>query len=156
MKHSNPDETVVGSQSVMDKKKIEKIFSNIDLENPPAICPIRDVLAKALDKWSILIIVMLGYYDVLRFGDLKKKIKGISPKMLSISLKHLEQDGFLIRTVYPEVPLRVEYKLTDQGKSFCNKILDLAEWINEYFPEIVKRRYKIDEIMKSEAHLNVY
>ncbi|MCC5925899.1 MAG: helix-turn-helix transcriptional regulator [Bacteroidetes bacterium] len=147
MKQSNRDETVVGGHAVTDKKKMEKIFARIDLENPPPICPIRDVLAKALDKWSMLIILMLGYNDTLRFGDLKKKIKGISPKMLSISLKHLEQDGFLVRTVFPEVPLRVEYHLTDQGKSFCNKILDLSEWINDHFPEIVKRRYKVDEIM---------
>jgi DNA-binding HxlR family transcriptional regulator len=124
---------------------MEKIFSNIDLENPPSICPIRDVLANVLDKWSILIILMLGYYEILRFADLKKKIKGISPKMLSMSLKHLEKDGFIIRTAFAEVPLRVEYTLTEQGKSFCNKILELSEWIGLYFPAIVKRRFKTDE-----------
>lgn len=148
MKQSNLNKSVVDNQEVIDKKKMEKIFSNIDLENPPAICPIRDVLANVLDKWSILIILILGYYEVLRFSDLKKRVKGISPKMLSASLKHLEEDGFLIRTMYAEVPIRVEYNLTEQGKSFCNKILELSEWINLYFPSIVKRRYKINEIMK--------
>lgn len=148
MKQSNSNETTVDNQSVVDKKKMVKIFSNIDLENPPSICPIRDVLANVLDKWSILIILMLGYYEILRFADLKKKIKGISPKMLSMSLKHLEKDGFIIRTVFAEVPLRVEYKLTEQGKSFCNKILELSEWIGLYFPAIVKRRFKTDEGIK--------
>jgi DNA-binding HxlR family transcriptional regulator len=89
MKQSNLNENNFDNQSVVGRKKMEKIFSNIDLENLPSICPIRDVLANVLDKWSILIILMLGYYEILRFADLKKKIKGISPKMLSISLKHL-------------------------------------------------------------------
>jgi DNA-binding HxlR family transcriptional regulator len=148
MKQSKVNETIVDNQLVIDKKKMENIFSNIDLENPPTICPIRDVLAKVLDKWSILIILMLGYYDVLRFADLKKKVNGISPKMLSISLKHLEQDGFIIRTAFAEVPMRVEYHLTEQGISFCHKILDLSAWINHYFPTIVKRRYNVDKVMK--------
>lgn len=142
MKQSNSNETNVDNQSVVDKKKMEVIFSNIDLENPPSICPIRDVLANVLDKWSILIILMLGYYGILRFADLKKKIKGISPKMLSISLKHLERDGFIMRTAFAEVPIRVEYTLTEQGKSFCNKILELSEWISFYFPTIINSRLK--------------
>ncbi len=148
MKQNNSNETNADNQSVVDKKKMEKIFSNIDLENPPSICPIRDVLANVLDKWSILIILMLGYYEILRFADLKKKIKGISPKMLSMSLKHLEKDGFIIRTAFAEVPLRVEYKLTEQGKSFCNKILELSEWVGFYFPTILNRRLKTDEGIK--------
>jgi DNA-binding HxlR family transcriptional regulator len=148
MKQSNSNETNADNQSVVDKKKMEKIFSNIDLENPPSICPIRDVLANVLDKWSILIILMLGYYEILRFADLKKKIKGISPKMLSMSLKHLEKDGFIIRTAFAEVPLRVEYTLTEQGKSFCNKILELSEWVGFYFPTILNRRLKTDEGIK--------
>ena len=148
MKQSNSNETNADNQSVVDKKKMEKIFSNIDLENPPSICPIRDVLANVLDKWSILIILMLGYYEILRFADLKKKIKGISPKMLSMSLKHLEKDGFIIRTAFAEVPLRVEYTLTEQGKSFCNKILELSEWVGFYFPAILNRRLKTDEGIK--------
>jgi DNA-binding HxlR family transcriptional regulator len=68
--------------------------------------------------------------------------------MLSMSLKHLEKDGFIIRTAFAEVPLRVEYTLTEQGKSFCNKILELSEWIGVYFPAIVKRRFKTDEEIK--------
>lgn len=68
--------------------------------------------------------------------------------MLSISLKHLEKDGFIIRTAFAEVPLRVEYKLTSQGKSFCNKIIDLSEWISIYFPTIVDGRNKIDSGIK--------
>lgn len=148
MKQSNSNETTVDNQSVVDKKKMKKIFSNIDLENPPSICPIRDVLANVLDKWSILIILMLGYYEILRFADLKKKIKGISPKMLSMSLKHLEKDGFIIRAAFAEVPLRVEYTLTEQGKSFCNKILELSEWVGFYFPAILNRRLKTDEGIK--------
>ena len=63
MKQSNLNETVVDNQLVIDKKKMENIFSDFDLENPPTVCPIRDVLDNVLDKWSILIILMLGYYE---------------------------------------------------------------------------------------------
>jgi DNA-binding HxlR family transcriptional regulator len=65
-----------------------------------------------------------------------------------MSLKHLEKDGFIIRTAFAEVPLRVEYTLTEQGKSFCNKILELSEWVGFYFPTILNRRLKTDEGIK--------
>lgn len=148
MKSSNQKETLVDNQLVVDKEKMEKIFAAIDIENPPAICPIRDVLSQALDKWSILIILMLGYYDILRFAELKRKVNGVSPKMLSKSLRNLEQDGFLVRTVFSQVPIRVEYKLSAQGKSFLERILDLSEWINVHMPSIVKKRYGIEKVMK--------
>lgn len=152
MKSSNQKETIIDDQLVVDKEKMKKIFSAIDIENPPAICPIRDVLSHALDKWSILIILMLGYYDILRFAELKRKVSGVSPKMLSKSLRSLEQDGFLERTVFPQVPIRVEYKLTQQGKSFLERILDLSEWINVYMSSIVKKRYGIERVMKQLSH----
>jgi len=148
MKSSNPKETIVDNQLIVDKEKMKKIFASIDIENPPPICPIRDVLSQVLDKWSILIMLMLGFYDILRFAELKKKVKGVSPKMLSKSLKSLEQDGYLDRTVFPQVPIRVEYKLTEQGKSFLERILDMSEWINVYMPDIVKKRYGIEKVMK--------
>lgn len=80
MKQSNLNETVVDNQLVIDKKKMENIFSDFYLENPLTVCPIRDVLANVLDKWSILIILMLGYYEILRFADLKKKSKAFLQK----------------------------------------------------------------------------
>ncbi|WP_238718871.1 winged helix-turn-helix transcriptional regulator [Pelagihabitans pacificus] len=105
-------------------------------------CPIRDVMALASDKWSILIILYLGYYPVLRFNQLKKKVYGISNKVLSERLKVLESDGYLSRTLYPEVPIRVEYELTDFGHSYLQKILDLSEWVTTYSDQIMANRKK--------------
>ena len=105
-------------------------------------CPIRDVMALASDKWSILIILYLGYYPVLRFNRLKKKVYGISNKVLSERLKVLESDGYLSRTLYPEVPIRVEYELTDFGHSYLQKILDLSEWVTTYSDQIMANRKK--------------
>jgi len=120
-------ETITENQKVRVAKKLKKMFGHVDYRTEE-YCPIRDVMALASDKWSILIILYLGYYPVLRFNKLKKKVYGISNKVLSERLKHLEGDGYLERTMYPEVPIRVEYKLTDFGHSYLQKLIELTEW----------------------------
>ena len=116
------------------------MFGGIDPKNPPKYCPIRDVMALASDKWSILIILYLGYYPILRFNQIKKKVYGISSKVLSERLKILEADGYLSRTLYPEVPIRVEYALTDFGRSYLNKLLELTEWVQKYSDKVISNR----------------
>ena len=112
-------------------------------------CPIRDVMALASDKWSILIILYLGYYPVMRFNHIKKRVYGISNKVLSERLKHLETDGYLKRTMYPEVPIRVEYELTDFGHSYLKKLIDLTEWVTDYSDLIIEsRKAKSQGILK--------
>ncbi len=96
-------ETITEDQRVRVAKKLKKMFGHMD-RRQMEYCPIRDVMALASDKWSILIILYLGYYPVLRFNQLKKKAYGISNKVLSERLKVLEADGYLLRTMYPEVP----------------------------------------------------
>ena len=81
-----------------------------DALNPD--CPIRNVLARIGDKWSLLVIVTLSGARTMRFGALQRAIPDISQKMLSVTLRTLEEDGYLTRQVYPEVPPRVEYSLT--------------------------------------------
>jgi len=120
-------ETITENQKVRVAKKLKKMFGHVDYRTEE-YCPIRDVMALASDKWSILLILYLGYYPVLRFNKLKKKVYGISNKVLSERLKHLEGDGYLERTMYPEVPIRVEYKLTDFGHSYLQKLIELTEW----------------------------
>ena len=95
-----------------------------DALNPD--CPIRNVLARNGDKWSLLVIVTLSGARTMRFGALQRAIPDISQKMLSVTLRTLEEDGYLTRQVYPEVPPRVEYSLTALGKSL-KPILD-AMW----------------------------
>ena len=86
-----------------------------DALNPD--CPIRNVLARIGDKWSLLVIVTLSGARTMRFGALQRAIPDISQKMLSVTLRTLEEDGYLTRQVYPEVPPRVEYSLTSRARS---------------------------------------
>ncbi|WP_422081543.1 winged helix-turn-helix transcriptional regulator [Ulvibacterium sp.] len=132
-------ETITENEKVMVAKKIKKMFGHID-QRTAKYCPIRDVMALASDKWSILIVLYLGYYPILRFNELKKKVYGISNKVLSEKLKFLETDGYLSRTLYPEVPIRVEYELTDFGHSYLRKLLDLTEWVTQYSDTILENR----------------
>lgn len=133
-------ETITENQKITTAKKIKKMFGHINPKDPPEYCPIRDVMALASDKWSILIILYLGYFPVLRFNQLKKKVYGISSKVLSERLKALEADGYLSRTLYPEVPIRVEYALTDFGYSYLQKLLELTEWVQKYSDRVISNR----------------
>jgi DNA-binding HxlR family transcriptional regulator len=132
--------TVTEDQKVKAAEKIKKMFGHVNPKHPPEVCPIRDVMALASDKWSILIILHLGYFPVLRFNELKTKAYGISSKVLSERLKLLEADGYVRRALYAEVPVRVEYGLTDMGHSYLQKLLELAEWANAHSSEVVSNR----------------
>jgi len=132
-------ETITENQKVRAAKKLEKMFGHID-RRQMEYCPIRDVMALASDKWSILIILYLGYFPILRFNQLQKKVYGISNKVLSERLKSLESDGYLSRKVYAEVPMRVEYQLTNFGHSYLLKLIDLTEWITTYSETVIKKR----------------
>jgi len=132
-------ETITDNQKIKVAKKIKKMFGHID-RTTIEYCPIRDVMALASDKWSILIILYLGYYPILRFNQLKKKVYGISNKVLSERLKQLEGDGYLKRTMFPEVPIRVEYELTDFGHSYLQKLIDLTEWAELHKDTVINNR----------------
>ena len=134
--------TVTENQKVRTVKKLEKMFGHIDFKNPPELCPVRDVMSVASDQWSTLILLWLGYFPVLRFNKLKKYVYGISNKVLSQRLKVLEADGYIKRKAYPEVPIRVEYSLTDFGQSYVEKLLDLAEWMHDNSPKVLANREK--------------
>ncbi len=139
-------ETVVENQKVRTIKKLEKMFGHIDYRNPPELCPVRDVMSVASDQWSILILLWLGYFSVLRFNKLKKYVYGISNKVLSQRLKMLEADGYIERKAYPEVPIRVEYNLTEFGRLYVDKLLDLAEWMHDNSPKVManRKRYGLE------------
>lgn len=140
MKQDKDLVTITEDQKVRAAEKIKKMFGHINPKNPPELCPIRDVMALVSDKWSILIILYLGYYPVLRFNQIKKKVYGISSKVLSERLKLLEADGYLSRTLFPEVPIRVEYGLTEFGHSYLQKLLELTEWANTHSRSVVAHR----------------
>ena len=108
-------------------------------------CPVRGVLDRFGDKWSILVLIVLGEKNRLRFNEINKEIgPDISQKMLTVTLRSLEADGLISRTVYPEVPPRVEYEITDLGKSLVPYINSLAKWANENMDTIKESRKKFN------------
>jgi len=108
-------------------------------------CPVRNVLDRIGDKWSILVICLLGDCGTLRFNQLNHKIGNISQKMLTVTLKSLEADGLLTRKIYPEIPPRVEYTLTPLGESLLPALEKLTLWALENMPVILKSRQAYTE-----------
>lgn len=104
------------------------------------ICPVRNVIARFGNKWAFLVILVLSENGVTRFGELRKLIPDISPKVLSNTLKILEEDGFVSRSVYKEVPIRVEYELTELGDSIVPLIHQLTEWAQTNMKSILEKR----------------
>ncbi|MFQ1013442.1 winged helix-turn-helix transcriptional regulator [Gilliamella apicola] len=104
-------------------------------------CPIRDVLDRIGDQWSLLILKKLENRTI-RFTALHKEIGDISRQMLSRTLKKLEKDGYIIRTIYAEAPPRVEYALSDLGKSFLKPMNALINWANDNHKAINLARRK--------------
>ena len=109
---------------------------------PPTagLCPVRDILDRIGDKWSLLIILHLGVTEPLRFNELRKSIDGISQRMLTVSLRSLERDGLIQRQVYAEVPPRVEYRLTGIGRSLLKTVAELEQWATAHAPSIAQAR----------------
>lgn len=127
------------------EKKLKKALDRISSNSNSEFCLIKDVISVVNDKWSIFIILFLGGYKVLRFNELKKKVSGISSKVLSNRLKKMERDGYIERSVYFEVPLRVDYTLTDFGKRYLEQLLGVNEWINKELHVIIENRKKYDK-----------
>ncbi|WP_314517753.1 helix-turn-helix domain-containing protein [Prevotella sp.] len=105
-------------------------------------CPIRNVLSRVGDKWSMLVLFTLESNDTQRFKELQRNIPDISQKMLTATLKMLEADGLIRREVFPEVPPRVEYSLTKKGKSLLPLIDNLLSWASENMEDIIESRRK--------------
>jgi DNA-binding HxlR family transcriptional regulator len=103
-------------------------------------CPVRNVLDRVGDKWSILIISILGECGTLRFNELNHLIGNISQKMLTVTLKTLEADGLVSRRIYAQIPPKVEYNLTPLGESLIPFITSLTSWAKENMPAILASR----------------
>lgn len=105
-------------------------------------CPSREILEHLTSKWSVLVLRCLSD-GVHRFSELKQRIEGVSEKMLSQTLKTLEHDGFILRTVYPVVPPKVEYQLTILGSQAAEKTMYLIGWIEKSLPEIIESKERV-------------
>jgi len=109
-------------------------------------CPVDSLMPRLGDKWTIHVVARLQEADnnQLRFSDLKRGIDGISQKMLTTVLRALERDGLVTRHVYPEVPPRVEYRLTNLGRELLPAMHAFMEWLEKSWPVIVKNRTVFD------------
>jgi DNA-binding HxlR family transcriptional regulator len=103
------------------------------------VCPTRKVLDLIADKWTVLVIYLLAG-GTKRYGELQRSIHGISQKMLTQTLRQLEEDGLVKRTVYPEVPPRTEYELTPLGATLREPLSALCEWAQDHMAEVEKAR----------------
>ena len=119
-------------------KSERRVFhNNID-------CPVRNVVAQIGDKWSLLILFAL-VDGPDRFNALKSRIEGISQRMLTQTLRDLEREGYVNRTVYPEVPVRVEYELTELGRELVKPLYQLVCWADKHQEQIQRARRAYDE-----------
>ena len=105
-------------------------------------CPSREILEHLTNKWSVLVLRCLSE-GVHRFSELKQRIEGVSEKCWRKPLKMLEQDGFILRTVYPVVPPKVEYQLTITGSQAAEKINYLIGWVERSLPEILENKERV-------------
>ncbi|MFT2009810.1 winged helix-turn-helix transcriptional regulator [Pontibacter sp. 13R65] len=132
--------TNIENQRVKVQEKINNIFD--DKHSLSACCPIKDILGRFGDKWSIYTILMLGREEKLRFNELKGLISGISQRMLTVTLRSLEEDGLVTRRIYSEIPPKVEYSLTELGQGLLLQLLQLADWAKLNLNEILDARKK--------------
>lgn len=121
----------------MEDKKLRKY--------PEGECPIRGILSRFGDKWSMLVLVTLKENGTMRFSDLNRAIPDVSQRMLTVTLRTLEADGLVVRKVYAEVPPRVEYRLTDRGKSLMPHVYNLVDWALGNMEEIMEVREMVKE-----------
>ncbi|MDC9826488.1 helix-turn-helix domain-containing protein [Devosia sp. ZB163] len=103
-----------------------------------------DILNRIGDKWSVMIV---GYLTrkTMRFNELRNEIGGISQRMLTLTLRNLERDGLVTRTVFPEIPPRVEYQLTDLGRTLTQPLNALWDWASEHQHDVANARRRYDD-----------
>ena len=104
---------------------------------------VASVLARVGDKWSVFVIMLL-IDGPQRFNELKRRIGGISQRMLTLTLRGLERDGLVTRTVFPTIPPRVDYELTDLGRGLAKPVQALGQWAFAHLPEIEGARKRFD------------
>jgi len=109
----------------------------------PTTCRAREVLQRVGDKWSMLVIDLLGQ-GTMRFTELHRAVDGITARMLTVTLRGLERDGIVTRTIHPVIPPRVEYALTPMGRTLLDAIGQLVSWADSHLPEIEAARAAYD------------
>lgn len=111
-------------------------------------CPVRNILARLCDKWTLLVIYILFRLGKgsMRFTELKQQMPDISQRMLTMTLRTLEEDGYVTRTIFPEIPPRVEYALTERAKSLKPILDSLLHWSVDNMEDIMNDRKRTSEV----------
>lgn len=110
---------------------------------------VSSVLARVGDKWSVLVIMMLEN-GPRRFNEIKRMIGGISQRMLTLTLRGLERDGLVTRTIFPTIPPRVDYELTELGRSLSKPVQALGAWAIDHLPQIESARHHFDKAARED------
>ena len=134
------------SVTTKERERIAAVFSGACTQKK--LCPVKDIMASYGDKWTMYTVLLLGQYQKMRFNELRCNIHGISQRMLTVTLRSLEEDGIVSRTIYPEIPPHVEYQLTGLGEGLLKQLLQLATWAEENVGEILKARKKYGKRVK--------
>jgi DNA-binding HxlR family transcriptional regulator len=129
------------------RESLPEPLNSVPWDSAARHCPIRDLLAHLGDKWSMLVLIALAQHPErrLRFSELMSRVRGISQRMLTTTLRYLERDGILTRRLYPEVPPRVEYTLSERGSRLLVPVEAIVAWVQDEWPEIEKSRDEYDK-----------
>lgn len=119
------------------------VTASTEMHLPDSCKEVSEILARVGDKWSVLVVMLLGD-GPRRFNELKRLIGGISQRMLTLTLRGLERDGLVTRTVFPTIPPRVDYELTPLGHSLWEPVKALGAWAHANRPEIARARQAFD------------
>jgi DNA-binding HxlR family transcriptional regulator len=131
----------VAVQPMKPKREPDPSVNAAELQ--PACLAVGDTLARLGDKWSMLLLLLLSK-GTIRFGELKRQVPGISQRMLTLTLRNLERDGLVKRTLFASVPPRVDYELTDLGRSIREPINALGDWAQAHESDIRAARRAFD------------
>jgi len=119
-----------------------------------ATCPSREVLAHVADKWTVLILAVLTE-DTTRFNELRRRVQGITQKVLTQTLRDLERLGFVSRRIYAEVPPRVEYSLTPLGRSLVKVLDSIREWADTHTGDVLAAQQRFERQAAAKAQMRM-
>lgn len=148
MKVRLPFGILIVGEKIGKNRRINGIINNLLMQNSNSVrdalfpdCPVRNILSRVGDKWSLLVLNTLqNAEEPMRFNALQRALPDISQKVLTATLRTLEEDGFLVRTVYAEVPPRVDYRLTERALSFMQACNPMIQWAKDNLETILSDR----------------
>lgn len=141
------ERTIEMAEIIENKQFFSTQCDKTNKSEDEGVCPLRELLSRLGDKWSVLLILTLARMpeERARFSELKRSLPDISQRMLTATLRNLERDGLISREMFAEVPPRVEYQLTDLGLSILNPMREIVKWIEGNWGTIKTSRVVFDD-----------